>query len=92
MAYTFSSAADRRIVLGVLSLWIFLAALASCFLYGICGTGCVAVSLLVFFYYESMADRQFGGLTGDLAGWFVIVYELVFAWLTGSMGYLCNWL
>ncbi len=92
MAYTFSSAADRRIVLGVLSLWIFLAALASCFLYGICGTGCVAVSLLVFFYYESMADRQFGGLTGDLAGWFVIVYELVFAWLTGSMGYLWNWL
>ena len=54
------------------------------------GILCVALSLLVFFYYEWMAYRRFGGLTGDLAGWFVVVYELVFVWMSGIMGYVWN--
>ena len=90
LAFTFVCGASRRIVLAVLSLWLFLAALAAYFLYGGYGIGCIAVSLLVYFYYEVMAYRQFGGLTGDLAGWFVVVYELVFAWLTGILGYVWN--
>ena len=90
LAFTVVCGASRRIVLAVLSLWLFLAALAAYFLYGGYGIGCIAVSLLVYFYYEVMAYRQFGGLTGDLAGWFVVVYELVFAWLTGILGYVWN--
>lgn len=90
LAYTFTSGASRGIVLAVLSVWLFLAAAAAYFLYGGYGIGCIAVSLVVYFYYEVMTYRQFGGLTGDLAGWFVVVYELAFAWLTGIMGYLWN--
>jgi adenosylcobinamide-GDP ribazoletransferase len=36
------------------------------------------VAAVVFYiFYRSMALRQFGGFTGDLAGWFVQVCELV---------------
>ncbi len=90
LLYTFASSAHKRIVRLVLLLWLFLAAVAAYVLYGMWGIGCVCVSLPVFFYYEYMAYRQFGGLTGDLAGWFVTVYELAFVWLTGIMGYLWN--
>lgn len=38
---------------------------------GICGAG------LTFFYYYKMAMKNFGGINGDLAGWFVSVCELV---------------
>lgn len=91
LLYTFASAAHKRTVLAALSLWLFLAAAAAYLLYGILGVLCVAASLTVFFYYEWMACKQFGGLTGDLAGWFVTVYELVFVWLVGIMGYIWNW-
>ena len=37
----------------------------------------LAASALFYFYYKSMAMRQFGGFTGDLAGWFLQVCELV---------------
>lgn len=30
----------------------------------------------IFFYYKRMAVRSFGGITGDLAGWFLQVCEL----------------
>ena len=37
----------------------------------------LAAAALFYFYYKSMAMRQFGGFTGDLAGWFLQVCELV---------------
>lgn len=37
----------------------------------------LAAAALFYFYYKSMAIRQFGGFTGDLAGWFLQVCELV---------------
>ncbi len=89
-ASTFSAGASKKIALPVLSLWLFLAAEMAFFLYGVYGILCVALSLSVFFYYQWMAYRHFGGLTGDLAGWFVVVYELVFVWLSGIMGYVWN--
>lgn len=90
LLYTFASTAHKRIVIMTLSVWLFLATAAAYLLCGILGVGCIVFSLTVFFYYEWMAYQQFGGLTGDLAGWFVTVYELVFVWLVGIMGYLWN--
>ena len=34
------------------------------------------VALAVFVYYRRMAIRQFGGISGDLAGWFLQTTEL----------------
>lgn len=38
---------------------------------------CAAAAAACFGYYRHMAYRQFGGVTGDLAGWFLQVTELV---------------
>jgi adenosylcobinamide-GDP ribazoletransferase len=37
---------------------------------------CAAVAVLCVLAYRRMAYRQFGGVTGDLAGWFLQVTEL----------------
>ncbi|MEG2350810.1 MAG: adenosylcobinamide-GDP ribazoletransferase [Hungatella sp.] len=38
---------------------------------------CLLVSCGVFWYYYRMSMREFGGITGDLAGYFLQIYELV---------------
>ena len=37
---------------------------------------CAAAAALCLLYYRHMAYRQFGGVTGDLAGWFLQVTEM----------------
>ena len=34
------------------------------------------ISLLIYWYYYAMAKREFGGITGDLAGYFLQICEL----------------
>ncbi|MBO5521342.1 MAG: adenosylcobinamide-GDP ribazoletransferase, partial [Eubacterium sp.] len=41
----------------------------------------VPAALLVFFRYKRLAEKTFGGLSGDLAGWFVQTAEL---WMLGA--------
>ena len=43
---------------------------------GLCAVAAAAVTLL---YYRKMAMRDFGGITGDLSGWFTQTCELVTA-------------
>ena len=38
---------------------------------------CVLAAVLCYPYYQHMSYKQFGGVTGDLAGWFLQVTELV---------------
>ena len=42
-------------------------------------------ALLVFRYYYHMAMKYFGGTTGDLAGWFLSVCELVMAFVAAAV-------
>ena len=39
--------------------------------------GCLEAAAACFAYYRHMAYKNFGGVTGDLAGWFVQITELV---------------
>ena len=43
----------------------------------------ILAALLVFFHYERMSRKQFGGTTGDLAGYFLQICEL--AMLAGAV-------
>lgn len=61
--------------------WIMGAELAVCgavflLLQPVYGGLCMVTGLLCFFYYRHMAYKLFGGVTGDLAGWFLQVCEL----------------
>ena len=38
---------------------------------------CAAVTALTILYYKKMTAKYFGGVTGDLAGWFLCVQELL---------------
>lgn len=61
----------------VLTLYLLLWA-ALVLLWGdlIAGGAALIVMIVFYFIYRAMALREFGGFTGDLAGWFIQVGEL----------------
>ena len=84
LAHTFATAADRTTVRRVL---MVLAALLSAALLALGGWALVLVALLVFARYYVVSDKQFGGITGDLAGWFLQKAEL---WMLAALC-ACQW-
>ena len=50
--------------------------------WGSTGTLVLASGLLVFWRYRIVANKQFGGLSGDLAGWFLQRSEL---WMLATL-------
>lgn len=73
----FSKSADERRVMIVLILYaggLFAAMMA---VHPIKGAAAFATAIVVFLYYRRMARTQFGGTTGDIAGWFVCVCEVL---------------
>ena len=84
LAHTFASAADRQAVCSVL---LVLAGLLCAALVLLGGGALVLATLLVFWRYRVVSDRQFGGITGDLAGWFLQKAEL---WMLAALA-ACQW-
>ncbi len=74
---TFSRAADSGRVRVVMVLWFVLAGAGAVLLSPLAGAACVVGALLTFGFYRISAYRQFGGITGDTAGWFLQLCELV---------------
>lgn len=83
LAAGFSQAAKKRTDRVVLILWLVLcaAAVLAGGQLGLSGALYLAavtagIQLLVFYWYYKMSMRQFGGITGDLAGCFLQICEL----------------
>ncbi len=75
LAHTFAQAADKKRVRTVLIGLDVLLCLGMC----LCGAVGILMALAahgVFGYYYKMSQKQFGGLSGDLAGWFLQTAEL----------------
>ena len=73
----FSRSADERRVMIVLILYvggIFAAMIA---VHPVKGAAAFIAAIVAFLYYRRMALKYFGGTTGDLAGWFVCVCEVM---------------
>ena len=84
LAHTFASAADRKTVRSVL----FGLTLALCAaLTALGGWGLALAAVLVFVRYYVVSKKQFGGITGDLAGWFLQKAEL---WMLAALC-ACQW-
>lgn len=82
LARSFAEAADKKRVRN--ALLVLLAVLCAGLI--LSGGGAVLIAAgLVFWYYYLMSRRTFGGLSGDLAGWFLQTAEL---WMLGAM---CLW-
>lgn len=71
LAKAFASAADKRrvrVLLGIVTL-LLAAALALCSIAAVCAAA------LVVWRYVRVARKEFGGTSGDLAGWFLVKAE-----------------
>lgn len=77
LAASFSGAAQKRVVAVVMILYLAAAEWGIWYLGGILPAALtLSVSLLIYWYYYAMAKREFGGITGDLAGYFLQICEL----------------
>lgn len=81
MVADFSESASTRMTRMVLSVYLILLCLMITLTGGICGIGCVITAGVVFGYYYRMAMKNFGGVTGDLCGYFLQVCELMMAFV-----------
>ena len=73
---TFQDGAQKRNVRIVLIFWLLAAGVGLYLTAGLCGGAAAVVGLAVFFYYYQFSRKQFGGITGDLAGYFLQLCEL----------------
>lgn len=76
LAHTFSTAADRTTVCRILLALSLILSGAMIVLGGVSGAAMAAAAALVFWRYHRTAVKQFGGLSGDLAGWFLQKAEI----------------
>lgn len=88
MLDAFAQAAHRRLV--TISCIVYAALCAA--LWMLCspviGLCCLAAAALCVWHYRHMAYKQFGGVTGDLAGYFLQVTELTLTAVIVLGGYL----
>lgn len=76
LAHTFATAADRKTVGRILLAVCALTGGGLIALGGLAGGTMLAAALWTFRRYDVTARRQFGGISGDLAGWFLQRAEL----------------
>lgn len=79
MLSTFATSAREIVVKVVLGIQFIICAGAMIYLQGIIGLGATGAALLTFIYYAWKSKKEFGGITGDVAGYFVTVCECVIA-------------
>lgn len=85
LAHTFATAADKTNVRRVLTVLCVLLGTA---LVALGGWALVLAACAVFVRYYHAAKNQFGGTTGDLAGWFLQKCEI---WMLAALA-ACQWL
>jgi len=85
LAAMFKEGADKRTVRVVMVLYMLLAGAVMLYINIAGGIIVMGVSFAVFIFYYYMCKNKFGGITGDLAGFFLQVCEL--AVCTGLMFY-----
>ncbi len=79
----FAQTADRRKVLGLLILQLILVSFWILIQGRILGFFVLATGGASFLYYHWKSGREFGGINGDLAGWFVSYSEVAMALFAG---------
>lgn len=75
----FTEPAHKKITVIVLSVMAVLSCTAMMLVSLTTGAAVTAAVLLTVMYYHHIAYKEFGGITGDLAGWFLQMCELVIA-------------
>ncbi len=74
---TFADAGARRFTAVWSVFWFLLAAFSAVWFFRLQALAVIGAQLLVFVCYFLLTRRHFGGITGDTAGWFVQVAEII---------------
>lgn len=75
--YSFASMAHKKNVRMILIIWLLGIMAIAIGIDWKKGSGILLGNLILFFYYKWKSKKEFGGITGDLAGWFLTLSELV---------------
>lgn len=86
LLYALSSAAHKKTVRVVLTLILGGCFICLILISPVIGAVMALASMWVWTYYYYMARKQFGGITGNLAGYFLCLCELVNVLIIGFMG------
>lgn len=84
--YSFSSMADRRTVRVVLVMLLALELAGAVIIQPLIGAVMALAAMWVWTYYYYMSKGRFGGITGDVAGYFTCLCELSGVLVIGFMG------
>ena len=76
MLDAFAQAAQRRMLTISCAVYAVLCAVLWAIVGGWLAIPCLLVAILCVWYYRHMSYKQFGGITGDLAGWVLQITEL----------------
>ena len=76
MLDAFAQAAQRRMLTISCAVYAVLCAVLWAIVGGWLAIPCLLAAILCAWYYRHMSYKQFGGITGDLAGWFLQITEL----------------
>lgn len=87
LLYAFQDGAARRVVTWILTLFAVILTALLCLLASWTGLLISITGLAVFLFYRVYALQTFGGITGDLAGWFLCLAEffMVFSFVIGGI-------
>lgn len=90
LAASFADASQKHVVAVVMAGYILLCFGAMLLFGGVCGVCCFLAAFAVFFYYRRMSVQKFGGITGDLAGFFLQTCELAIALTAAVAGHILS--
>lgn len=74
-----SASGAKKLNLAFSLIWIALASAAMLWYGRIAGAAAVLAAVLSFAWYKHLSYKQFGGITGDTAGYFVVICEAAIA-------------
>ena len=86
MLQEIANSTSKKVTITVMLIYIALCGVALVLLGGWMGLLILCVNELVFLYYRIVAYKKFGGITGDLAGWFLQLAELATVLCAGMCG------
>lgn len=77
LAVAFADTAHKRIVCAVMTIYIMVTVFAMCYINPVMGSAASIASLVTYGFHYYNCRHNFGGITGDLAGYFLVITELV---------------
>ncbi len=81
----FTKPSQKKTVTLVLAVWALAAVLLMAFADPLSAIAAALAAILAIWYYHRVALGEFGGTTGDLAGWFLQVCELLILLLVAAV-------